>query len=98
MKALITGSAGFVGRYLRAELEGNGFEVTGLDLQADPKTLAADLMNPEETQAAARAVMPDVIFHLAGQADVGRSWKWSFTWPARRMWAGAGGCRSRRLR
>ena len=75
MKALITGSAGFVGRYLRAELEGHGFEVTGLDLQAGPETLAADLMNKEETLAAVQTVMPDVIFHLAGQADVGRSWR-----------------------
>lgn len=75
MKALITGSAGFVGRYLRVELEGHGFEVTGLDLQAGPETLAADLMNKEETLAAVRTVMPDVIFHLAGQADVGRSWR-----------------------
>ena len=75
MKALITGSAGFVGRYLQAELESHGFEVTGLDLQAGPGTLAADLMNKEETLDAVRAVMPEVIFHLAGQADVGRSWR-----------------------
>ena len=33
-KALITGSQGFVGHYLRQELESNGYEVTGLDLQA----------------------------------------------------------------
>ena len=34
MKALITGSEGFVGKYLRAELSAHGYTVTGLDLQA----------------------------------------------------------------
>ncbi len=75
MKALITGSEGFVGRYLRGELASAGFEVTGVDLRAAEGTLAADLLDPEAAEAAVRAVTPDVIFHLAGQADVGRSWQ-----------------------
>ena len=37
-KALITGSQGFVGHYLRQELEQNGYEVTGLDIQAGANT------------------------------------------------------------
>ena len=32
MKALITGSRGFVGAYLRRELEEHGYTVTGLDI------------------------------------------------------------------
>lgn len=32
MRALITGAAGFVGRHMRAELEGRGWEVTGFDI------------------------------------------------------------------
>ena len=75
MKALITGSEGFVGRYLRAELEAHGYDVTGLDLREGPGTIAADLLNAEETLAAVRGAMPEAVFHLAGQADVGRSWK-----------------------
>ncbi len=75
MKALITGSEGFVGRYLRGELASAGFEVTGVDLRAAEGTLAADLLDPEAAEAVVRAVTPDVIFHLAGQADVGRSWQ-----------------------
>ena len=75
MKALITGSAGFVGKYLRAELEAHGYDVTGLDLREGPGTIAADLTDAEETLAAVRGVLPGVVFHLAGQADVGRSWK-----------------------
>ena len=64
-----------MGPYLRAELEGHGYDVTGLDLQAGPGTLSADLLSAEETLAAVRSVMPEVVFHLAGQADVGRSWR-----------------------
>lgn len=75
MKALITGSQGFVGGYLRRELEDNGYEVTGLDLQPGEKALCADLLNLEQVVDAVRQAAPDVVFHLAGQADVGRSWK-----------------------
>lgn len=75
MRALITGSQGFVGRYLRRELEANGYEVLGLDLQAGPDTIQADLLNPEEMKAVVSQIKPDAVFHLAGQADVAKSWK-----------------------
>lgn len=75
MKALITGSEGFVGRYLRAELENCGYEVTGLDLMPGDKTVAVNLLEAEKVSDLVRSLKPDVIFHLAGQADVGRSWK-----------------------
>ena len=75
MKALITGSEGFVGRYLRTELEAHGYTVTGLDLQAGPKTLSVDLLDADATLDAVRATVPEVIFHLAGQANVGISWR-----------------------
>lgn len=75
MRALITGSKGFVGRYLRAELEQNGYDVLGLDLAADEKTLCADLLDPEAARQAVAQAAPDIIIHLAGQADVGLSWR-----------------------
>ena len=75
MKALITGSLGFVGRYLRTELEGNGYEVVGLDIQPGDATLCADLMNAEQIREIVASEKPDVIFHLAALADVGKSWK-----------------------
>ena len=75
MKALITGSEGFVGRYLRAELVRAGYEVTGIDLLPGERTLSADLLDSAATEETLAAVKPDVIFHLAGQADVGRSWQ-----------------------
>ena len=74
MKALITGSRGFVGGYLRQELENHGYDVVGLDLNADKQTIKANLLNAEETSTAVKAIMPEAVFHLAGQADVGKSW------------------------
>ena len=73
-KAMITGSQGFVGHYLRQELERNGYAVTGLDLQAGEGVVAADLLDAEQVQAIVNQVNPDAIFHLAGQASVARSW------------------------
>lgn len=75
MRALITGSQGFVGGYLRRELEENGYEVTGLDLRTGEKALRADLLNLEQTAEMVCQAAPDVVFHLAGQADVGLSWR-----------------------
>lgn len=73
-KALITGSQGFVGHYLRQELENNGYEVTGLDLQAGEGVAAADLLNAEQVRKIVAQVNPDAVFHLAGQASVAKSW------------------------
>lgn len=73
-KALITGSQGFVGHYLRQELENNGYKVTGLDLQAGEGVVTADLLQAEQVQEIVEEVRPDTMFHLAGQSNVARSW------------------------
>lgn len=75
MRALITGSQGFVGGYLRRELEDNGYEVVGLDICPGERTVQADLMDAEGLAELIRELAPEAVFHLAGQADVGRSWK-----------------------
>ncbi|MBR2659966.1 MAG: GDP-mannose 4,6-dehydratase [Clostridia bacterium] len=74
-KALITGSEGFVGKYLRYELEQNGYEVTGIDLVSGLKVLTIDLLDPEQVWQVIKTEQPDYIFHLAGQANVGISWQ-----------------------
>ena len=74
-KALITGSQGFVGHYLRRELEENGYLVTGLDVLAGDNTLQVDLLDYEQVKQAVAASEPDIVIHLAGQANVGASWK-----------------------
>lgn len=75
MKALITGSQGFVGHYLRQELEDNGYTVTGLDVQAGENTLQVDLLDSRQVCEAVQSGAPDIVIHLAGQANVGASWK-----------------------
>ena len=75
MKALITGSQGFVGGYLRRELEQNGYEVTGIDTHPGEGAIQADLLDEERLTVLVAEIKPDAVFHLAGQADVARSWK-----------------------
>jgi len=70
MKALVTGSEGFVGRHLTAHLEASGDEVIGVDLVD-----GIDITDPDATHALVADIAPDVIYHLAGWADVGGSWK-----------------------
>lgn len=74
-KALITGSLGFVGGYLRAELEASGYEVVGLDVREAEQTIQADLLDDEQLRQVIAQVEPDAVFHLAGQANVAQSWK-----------------------
>ena len=74
-RALITGSQGFVGGYLRRELESNGYVVTGLDLRAGDGTLTADLLDKTQVERIIADLAPDVLFHLAGQANVANSWR-----------------------
>lgn len=74
-KALITGSQGFVGPYLRRELEECGYTVVGLDLQGGDNTIVVDLLDAGQVRTVIAREMPDVVFHLAGQANVARSWK-----------------------
>ena len=68
MRALVTGGTGFVGSWLRAHLEARGDEVvaTGED---------ADVTDPAAIGEVIARVRPEAIYHLAGQASVGRSWE-----------------------
>ncbi len=70
MHALVTGANGFVGRHLTEHLEGEGDRVTGID-----RTDGPDIVDTEAIAAKIASVNPDVIYHLAGQADVAGSWK-----------------------
>ena len=75
MRALITGSQGFVGGYLRRELEESGYEVTGIDTHPGAGAIQADLLDGERLMEIMAEMKPDAVFHLAGQADVARSWR-----------------------
>lgn len=71
MRALVTGASGFVGRHLVAHLEACGDEVVSSDRATD----GTDITDAAAVTALVRDVRPEVIYHLAGWADVGGSWK-----------------------
>lgn len=75
MKALITGSAGFIGTHLKAELEENGYEVICCDLRSSKNTVSMDITDPDRVRAVLEEYRPDVVINMAGQANVGLSWK-----------------------
>lgn len=75
MKALITGSKGFIGSNLSAELEKNEYEVIKCDLTEGDGNIAMDIMNPAMIQSVLEKYKPDVIINMAGQANVGLSWR-----------------------
>ncbi len=72
MRALITGGLGFVGRHLADHLRAAGDEVVSLDRHSDP---SIDITDAEGTATAISDASPDAVYHLAGWADVGGSWK-----------------------
>jgi GDP-4-dehydro-6-deoxy-D-mannose reductase len=71
MKALVTGAHGFVGRHLVSHLEANGDEVTSVDRGEH----GPDITDAEGVHALLEDLKPEVVYHLAGWADVGGSWK-----------------------
>ena len=74
-KALITGSAGFIGSWLSRELEENGYEVIRCDLRGADGIVAMDITDPAMIREVLKAYEPDVLINMAGQANVGLSWK-----------------------
>jgi GDP-4-dehydro-6-deoxy-D-mannose reductase len=84
MRALITGATGFAGRHLAECCAAHGAEVMGLGRreleEADiPRGLGgyvvADLIDRDAAERALRDAAPDVVFHLAADASVARSWE-----------------------
>lgn len=70
MKALITGAHGFVGAHLVEHLHDCGDEVIAIDRAAGD----ADILDADALCATFAKYRPEVIYHLAGDSDVGGSW------------------------
>lgn len=66
-RALITGISGFVGKHLREQLLGNGWQVVGFDIRSSGgDVFIGDLSDRAALTHAVAESKPDVIFHLAG--------------------------------
>ena len=74
MKALITGSKGFIGSHLSAELEANGYELIKCDIAEGNGIVAMNIMDQAMVQRVLEKYQPDVLINMAGQANVGLSW------------------------
>ena len=70
MRALVIGASGFVGRHLVAHLRDIGDQVIAIDRSSG----GPDICDPYGITAHVGASNADVVYHLAGQSDVGRSW------------------------
>ena len=73
-KALITGSEGFTGKYLAAELENHGWEVwrtDTIDITNADRYRKSDLCDPESLKRVVNEIKPDAVVHLAAIAFVG---------------------------
>ena len=70
-RVLITGGTGFAGSHLSEACAAAGDEVLHVSRHGD---LRADLCSADETRRAVAAAGPEVVYHLAAQAHVGRSW------------------------
>lgn len=70
--ALLTGSRGFTGRYLRAELAQAGYRVLGVvqNGAVGADEIALDLRDRDATLCALAPLLPAVVVHLAGIAQV----------------------------
>ncbi len=86
MKALVTGIGGFAGSHLAEHLLAEGDEVCGITFPGEPTDNIAHILdrlrlievNITDGGALGKAVReaePEVIYHLAGVASVGQSWK-----------------------
>jgi GDP-4-dehydro-6-deoxy-D-mannose reductase len=81
MRALVTGAAGFVGRWLVRELVSAGHTVFATSLEgvaaegapAGATWLPLDVTRDASVREAMEHATPDAVFHLAGQASVGDS-------------------------
>lgn len=81
MKMVVTGGAGFIGSHLVNGLVSIGYEVHVIDnlTTGDPGRLHSEAIlhvadvNSQQTSAYISVLKPEVVFHLAAQADVQRS-------------------------
>jgi len=74
-RIMVTGSRGFVGRHLIEALARSGHPADRIACPGrEPDwTIRMDLADPPSVRSAVEAVVPDVVYHLAGEASVAQA-------------------------
>lgn len=75
MKILLTGAEGFVGGFVGSELENNSHTVIKCSYEKLPGFVQLDITNQKQIEEVLNEHAPDALINMAGQADVGLSWK-----------------------
>jgi GDP-4-dehydro-6-deoxy-D-mannose reductase len=84
MRVLITGATGFAGRHLVECSAGTGATTVGIGRRQGGAAetpagladyLAADLLDRGQAERAIQVSAPELVFHLAAEASVARSWE-----------------------
>ncbi len=79
MKTLISGNQGFIGSSLEKKYREIGWDVFGWDREGVTSNgkfcFQADMMKPSDVQMVINIIMPDLILHCAGSADVSKSFQ-----------------------
>ena len=75
MKILVTGAEGFVGGYIRNELLSHGHEVICGSFDERDGYIQLDILDQKQIEELLNKYRPDAIINMAGQADVGLSWR-----------------------
>jgi len=71
MKALVTGSSGFIGRALVRQLKAAGWEVAGLDKGSSASTdYVCNILDAARLNEAVQKFSPDALVHLAARVDI----------------------------
>jgi GDP-4-dehydro-6-deoxy-D-mannose reductase len=83
---LVTGAAGFAGSHLVDALLADGLQVTGwhrpgspAGVQPSARWVAVDVLDREGVARSLSEMRPTTVFHCAGSAHVGSSWRDSLT-------------------
>lgn len=77
MRVLVTGSTGFVGKYMMHYLMSNNIEVIGSSRSKEDNLnfIQLDLNNLEQVEYTIKEYKPTHIIHLGGQSNVKKSWE-----------------------
>jgi GDP-4-dehydro-6-deoxy-D-mannose reductase len=73
-RVLITGASGFAGGHLADACAAAGDDVIALARSRGAAAIVGDLLDAGAARAAVAEAAPDVVYHLAALAHVGRSW------------------------